>query len=149
MKQDADDRRLATEDRLRAALAARAALVTHRDLRPEAPPQGRGWSVRRVRGVALAGLGVAAAVVAIYLTALLPGGPREPAPVPPARTPGITEPSAATPEVEVRPGEQGSAPGEQGSAPGGQGSPPDEQGSVPSEEGPIPSGQGVPPTGRP
>ncbi|MFD7118757.1 hypothetical protein ACFWAA_17195 [Streptomyces sp. NPDC059922] len=156
MKQDADDRRLATEDRLRAALAARAALVTHRDLRPEEPPQGRGWSVRRVRGVALAGLGVAAAVVAIYLTALLPGGPREPAPVPPARTPGITEPSAATPEVEVRPGEQGSAPGgqgsppdERGSVPDERGSVPDEQGSVPSEEGPIPSGQGVPPTGRP
>ncbi|MFJ9212779.1 hypothetical protein [Streptomyces sp. NPDC102264] len=142
MKQDAEDRRLATEDRLRAALAARAALVTHRDLRHDAPPQGRAWSMRRVRGVALAGLGVAAAVVAIYLSALLPGGPREPAPVPPARTPGITEPSAATPEVEVQPGEQGSAPGEQGSVPS-------EQGSVPSEQGVVSSEQGVLPSGRP
>ncbi|MFE4371639.1 hypothetical protein ACFRMN_26015 [Streptomyces sp. NPDC056835] len=113
MRPDAEDRRLATEERLRAALAARAALVTHRELRHEEPPQGRGWGVRRVRRAALAALGVAAAGVAIYLSAQLPGGPRDPAPpVPPAGTPGITEPSAVSPEIDVggRPSREGAVP---------------------------------------
>ncbi|MGK4582334.1 hypothetical protein [Kitasatospora sp. HPMI-4] len=103
MKPDAEDRRSATEDRLRAALAARAALVTHRDLCRDAPPQGRDWGVRRVRGVAFAALGVAAAVVALCLLVLLPGSPRDPAPTPPAGTPGITEPSPSTPVRPVGP----------------------------------------------
>lgn len=103
MKPNAEDRRLATEDRLRAALAARAALVTHRDLRRDAPPQGRSWGVRRVRRMAFAALGVAAAVVTVCLLVLLPGSPLDPAPVPPARPPGINEPVPATSPRPVGP----------------------------------------------
>ncbi|MEE1807472.1 hypothetical protein [Streptomyces sp. BE133] len=103
MKPNAGDRRLATEDRLRAALAARAALVTHRDLCRNAPPRGRSWGVRRVRRVAFAALGVAAAVVAVCLLVLLPGSLLDPAPVPPARSPGISEPVPATPARPVGP----------------------------------------------
>ncbi|MGA5133573.1 hypothetical protein ACPCTO_27605 [Streptomyces olivoreticuli] len=103
MKSDTEDRRFATEDRLRAALAARAALITHRDLRRDAPPQGRTWGVRRVRRVAFAALGVAAAVVAVCLLVLLPSNPRDPAPVSPAGTPGISEPSPSTPTRPVDP----------------------------------------------
>ncbi|MFD4763312.1 hypothetical protein ACFWOJ_32025 [Streptomyces sp. NPDC058439] len=97
MKPSAEDRRLATEDRLRAALAARAVLVTHRDLRRDAPPQGHSWGVRRVRRVAFAALGTAAAVAAVWLLVLLPGSSPAPAPAPPARAPGISEPVPATP----------------------------------------------------
>ncbi|MFI6728315.1 hypothetical protein NRF20_19385 [Streptomyces sp. R-74717] len=103
MKPNAEDRRLATEDRLRAALAARAALVAHRDLCRYAPPQGRSWGVHRVRRVAFAALGVAAAVVAVCLLVLLPGSPLDPAPAPPARAPGIDEPLPATPARPVGP----------------------------------------------
>ncbi|MFI8438850.1 hypothetical protein ACIGJO_34995 [Streptomyces sp. NPDC079020] len=103
MKPNAEDRHLATEDRLRAALAARAALVTHRDLRRAAPPQGRSWGVRRVRRVVLTALGVAAAVVAVCLLVLLPGSPLDPAPVPPARPPGINEPLPASSALPVDP----------------------------------------------
>ncbi|GGP33390.1 hypothetical protein [Streptomyces melanogenes] len=98
MKPLAEDGRSATEDRVRAALAARAALVTHRDLSHEAPPQGRSWGVRRVRRVAFAALGVAAAAVTVCLL-VLPGGPA-PAQAPPAGTPGITEPSTPTDPVD-------------------------------------------------
>ncbi|MDH6116171.1 hypothetical protein ABH930_001966 [Kitasatospora sp. GAS204A] len=101
MKPTAEDRRSATEDRLRAALAARAALVTHRDLRHDAPPQGRSWGVRRVRGVAFAVLGAAAAVAAGCL--LLPGNPPDPAPLLPAGTPGISGPSPSAPASPVGP----------------------------------------------
>ncbi|MFF5286819.1 hypothetical protein [Streptomyces sp. NPDC013171] len=78
------------EERLRAALAARAALVTYRDLRGDAPPQGRGWGTHRVRAVAFAVLGAVAAVAAACLLALFPDGPAAPAPVLPARSPVIT-----------------------------------------------------------
>ncbi|MGE7436108.1 hypothetical protein [Kitasatospora sp. NPDC001175] len=103
MNPDAEDRRPATEDRLRAALAARAALVTHHDLRHDAPPQGRSWGVHRARRVALAALGVAAAVVAVCLLVLLPGSPLDPAPAPPAGTPGITEPPPSAPPRPASP----------------------------------------------
>ncbi|WP_167152530.1 MULTISPECIES: hypothetical protein [Streptomyces] len=89
MKPNTEDRRFATDARIRAALLAGGALVTHADLRRDPPPQGRARGVRQVRGLALAALGVAAAVVVVCLLALLPGGPLEPAPVPPARTPGV------------------------------------------------------------
>ncbi|WP_406505142.1 hypothetical protein [Streptomyces sp. NBC_00212] len=95
MKPNAEDRRFATDDRVRAALLARGALVTHADLRRDVPPQGRSWGVRRVRRVAFAALGVAAAVVAVCLL-VLPGNPLDPAPAPPARTPGINEPPPTT-----------------------------------------------------
>ncbi|KQX57848.1 MULTISPECIES: hypothetical protein [unclassified Streptomyces] len=77
------------EERLRAALAARAALVTYRELRRDEPPQGRAWGTRRVRGLAFAGLGAAAAVAAAYLLGSSPGGALNPAPEPPARPPGV------------------------------------------------------------
>jgi len=100
MKPNAEDRRSVTEDRLRTALAARAALVGYRDLRNDVPPRGRGWGVRRVRGVTLAALGVAAAVVAVCLLVLLPGRPSDRAPVLPAGPPGSSAPSTSAP---VRP----------------------------------------------
>ncbi|MFI6051458.1 hypothetical protein ACIBCO_15385 [Streptomyces violascens] len=108
MKPKTEDRRFATDDRVRAALLARGTLVTHTDLRRASPPQGRSWGVRRVRRVALAALGVAAAVAAVCLL-VLPGNPLDPAPAPPARTPGISEtpptpgPSAVPPRVIGRP----------------------------------------------
>ncbi|WP_328944302.1 hypothetical protein OG259_25030 [Streptomyces sp. NBC_00250] len=92
MRPHAEEPRTATEERLRAAFAARADLVTYRDLRCDAPPRGRTWGLRRVRGVAFAGLGAAAAVAAAYLLVLLPGGPVAPTPAPPARPPGVSEP---------------------------------------------------------
>ncbi|MEU6981794.1 MULTISPECIES: hypothetical protein [unclassified Streptomyces] len=79
------------EERLRAALAARAALVTSRELRRDEPPRGRTRGTRRVRRLAFAGLGAAAAVAAAYLLGVLPGGVPSPAPEPPARPPGIVE----------------------------------------------------------
>ncbi|MGW1511685.1 hypothetical protein [Streptomyces sp. NPDC002394] len=78
------------EERLRAALAARAALVTSRDLRRAAPPRGRRWGTRRVASVACAVLGTAAAAAAVCALVLLPDGPVTPVPTPPARTPAVT-----------------------------------------------------------
>jgi len=97
MKPSTGDHRSATEDRLRAALAARAALVTYRDLRHDLPPQGRAWGARRVRGLTLAVLGLAAAVVAVCLLVLLPGSPPDPARVIPAGPPGIGAPPTSAP----------------------------------------------------
>ncbi|MFJ3710897.1 hypothetical protein OG204_23690 [Streptomyces sp. NBC_01387] len=103
MRPTAEDRRSATEDRLRAALAARAALVTYGDLRRGAPPQGRSWGVRRVRRTGFAVLGAAAAVVAVCLLVLLPGSPLNPAPAPPAHAPRVTDPPQPTPTGPIRP----------------------------------------------
>ncbi|MET9723270.1 hypothetical protein [Streptomyces zaomyceticus] len=98
MRPHAEDRPTATEERLRAAFAARAALVTPRDLRRAAPPRGRSRGLRRVRGIALAGLGAAAAVAAAYVLVLLPGGPSAPPPAPPAGSPGVHDsPAVPTP----------------------------------------------------
>ncbi|MCX5201312.1 hypothetical protein OG897_07570 [Streptomyces sp. NBC_00237] len=93
-----------TEDRLRAAFAARAAQVTHADLRRAAPPHGPRWGVRRMRHVAYALVGAAAAVVAVCLLVLLPGSPLDPVPVPvpPAQSPRTGEP--ARPTTGVIPG---------------------------------------------
>ncbi|MFD9649116.1 hypothetical protein ACFWWN_37375, partial [Streptomyces sp. NPDC059082] len=74
------------EERLRAALAARAALVGHRDLRRADPPRGRRWGTHRIRAVASVVLGAAAAVAAVCVLALLPGAPaRRPSARGPAR----------------------------------------------------------------
>ncbi|MEV4943054.1 hypothetical protein [Streptomyces zaomyceticus] len=98
MRPRAEDRPTATEERLRAAFAARAALVTPRDLRRAAPPRGRSRGLRRVRGIALAGLGAAAAVAAAYFLVLTPGGPSAPVPAPPAGSPGVHDsPAVPTP----------------------------------------------------
>ncbi|WP_395360975.1 hypothetical protein ACHGLA_14655 [Streptomyces sp. YH02] len=108
MRPRAEDPLTVTEERLRAAFAARAALVTYRDLRRDEPPEGRGWGLRRVRGVAFASLGAvaaAAAVAAAYLLFLVPSGTVSPTPAPPARPPGVSEspvrptPSAVAPSV--------------------------------------------------
>jgi hypothetical protein len=96
MSGTAEDRQGTTEDRLREALAARASLVTHRDLSPGSPPLGRTWGTRRIRRTVTALVGAAAAVVAGCLL-LLPGGPFDPAPVPPARSPEVTGPPAPGP----------------------------------------------------
>ncbi|MBD0745991.1 hypothetical protein [Streptomyces sp. CBMA152] len=87
------------EDRIRAALSARAELVTHHDLSRNAPPQGRSWGVRRVRRVTYAVLGAAAAVTAVYLLAL---PATSPPPTLPAHTPRITEPAPSPPEQSPR-----------------------------------------------
>ncbi|MFE7580942.1 hypothetical protein ACFU5Y_05160 [Streptomyces gardneri] len=106
-----EDRHAATEARLRAALTARAAQVTHHGLRREPPPEGRARSLRGLYGRGLAALAVAAAVAAVCLLALLPGSRPNPAPVQPARPPAPTtdrpapeqppmpRPSAQTPRV--------------------------------------------------
>ncbi|MFJ8662201.1 hypothetical protein [Streptomyces sp. NPDC093795] len=98
-----EDHRSPTEDRLRAAFAARAALVTYRDLRHDEAPRGRRWGTRRVRGVVFAGLGAAAAVAAAYLLVLTPAGPVTPAPVPPARPPGVGVPTTSPPPRPAAP----------------------------------------------
>ncbi|MEU3747955.1 MULTISPECIES: hypothetical protein [Streptomyces] len=82
-----EDRHATTEARLRAALTARAAQVTHHDLRREPPPRGRARSVRGLYGRGLAALAVAAAVAAVCLLALRPEIRLDPAPVQPARPP--------------------------------------------------------------
>ncbi|MFB7588315.1 hypothetical protein [Streptomyces sp. NPDC056169] len=98
-----EDRHATTETRLRAALTARAAQITHHDLRREDPPQGRGWTVRALRGPGLAALAAAAAVAAVCLLYLFPGSPLAPTPVQPARPPGISDPAPpdATPTTPV------------------------------------------------
>ncbi|MFF8838350.1 hypothetical protein [Streptomyces sp. NPDC015130] len=90
-----------TEDRLRAALTARAAQVTHHDLRRELPPHGRVRGLRVWYGRVLAALAVAATVGAVCLLALLPDGPSNPVPVLPARPPEVT--GHPTPEAPPMP----------------------------------------------
>lgn len=92
------------EERLRAALTARAALVTYHELRRAEPPQGRATGTRRVRALAFAGLGAAGAVAAAYLLGAFPGGLLDPAPAPPARPPGIVERPTITPTPATTPG---------------------------------------------
>ncbi|MFF9852648.1 hypothetical protein [Streptomyces litmocidini] len=99
------------EERLRAALAARAALVTPRDLRRDPPPQGRRRGTHRIRAIALTVLGTAAAVAAVCVLALLPDGPRSPDPVPPARTPArVGTPPVPTPAPDPPPAPPVSSP---------------------------------------
>ncbi|MEV8591239.1 hypothetical protein AB0424_30280 [Streptomyces sp. NPDC051180] len=86
--------RPATEDRLRAALTARAALLAPHDLRPADPPRGHTWGTRRLQAAALAAAAVAAAVV---LVTLLPTGGNPRTPVTPAATPSADERPPAPP----------------------------------------------------
>ncbi|MFB7240480.1 hypothetical protein ACFCXK_37540 [Streptomyces sp. NPDC056269] len=133
MRPRAEDPRTVTEERLRAAFAARAALVTYRDLRRDEPPEGRSWGLRRVRGVAFASLGAvaaAAAAAAAYLLLLVPAGTVSPTPAPPARPPGVSTspvtpaPSPVAPSVTG----PGAAPGPGAVRPSGNGPKP---GAVP------------------
>ncbi|MCX5226667.1 hypothetical protein [Streptomyces sp. NBC_00233] len=159
MRPRAEDPLTVTEERLRAAFAARAALVTYRDLRRDEPPEGRSWGLRRVRGVAFASLGTvaaAAAVAAAYLFFLVPAGTLSPTPAPPARPPGVSKspvaptPSPVAPSVTgpgaapepgaVRPSGSGPKPG----AVPGPGAKP-EPGAEPAA-GAVPPQPGVDPT---
>ncbi|GAA2077622.1 hypothetical protein GCM10009801_33840 [Streptomyces albiaxialis] len=64
--------RRGVEERLRAALDARAGLITPQSLPPGAPPGARRWGARHVRRTALAVAGAALATLALCLL-LLPG----------------------------------------------------------------------------
>ncbi|MEU9146353.1 hypothetical protein [Streptomyces sp. NPDC048349] len=103
------------EGRLRAALEARAAAVTVRELRPADPPRPRvrGFSVLRLRGLRLplAGLAAAAAAVLGYVVLAPDSAPVRPAP--PAAPPEIGTPTPSptpsptptpTPSDTPRPG---------------------------------------------
>ncbi|MEK9520385.1 hypothetical protein MIU24_13390 [Streptomyces venezuelae] len=103
MRPRAEDPGTVTEERLRAAFAARAALVTHRDLRRDEPPVGRSWGLRRVRGLAFGSLGTVAAAAAAYLLLLVPAGGVSPTPAPPARAPGVGGSSAVPTPSPVAP----------------------------------------------
>ncbi|MEW1773191.1 hypothetical protein [Streptomyces sp. NPDC086777] len=63
--------RTPVEERLRAALEARAQLLSAHDLSPARPPAGRAWGTRRIRrvlSVAVAAAAVAAAAVILVLS---------------------------------------------------------------------------------
>ncbi|MFH9432205.1 hypothetical protein ACH4JZ_28455 [Streptomyces sp. NPDC017615] len=87
------------EDRLRAALEARARLISAHDLSPARPPAGRTWGTRRVRRVlpVAVAAAAAAAVVVLLLTSNTPDHSR---PAPPARhsspTPTVPHPQPST-----------------------------------------------------
>ncbi|MFE0652869.1 hypothetical protein ACFVZH_30280 [Streptomyces sp. NPDC059534] len=100
--------RPATEDRLRAALTARASLLTPHDLRPAAPPGGRTWGTRRVHGAVLAA--AVAAAVAVLLTLVPTGTPTTS--VPPARNPSrSTAPAPPATPAPAPPAPSVTAPG--------------------------------------
>ncbi|AVH93732.1 hypothetical protein C5L38_00405 [Streptomyces sp. WAC00288] len=103
MTSDTGDRRVRTEERLRAALNARADLVTYHDLRRGVPPQGRSWGNRRIRRVSIAVLGAAAAAVAAGFLTLSPNAPQAPAPVLPASTPDTDTLAPSTPGPATSP----------------------------------------------
>ncbi|MFE7120252.1 hypothetical protein ACFU99_32995 [Streptomyces sp. NPDC057654] len=97
----AADRHAETEERLRAALEARAAQITPHDLAPAPPPAGRAWGTRRVRRTALAAVGAVAASVSLYL--LLPGSPLRPHQTPPAYGPAASPTPPPPPSEAPRP----------------------------------------------
>ncbi|WP_037860412.1 hypothetical protein [Streptomyces sp. NRRL S-340] len=83
------------EERLRAALDARARLVGPGRLRPSAPPGARGaaaWSRVRRGASALVALAAIVAGVVLWL-----GQRHQDAPAPPATTPSVTGPPAPSP----------------------------------------------------
>jgi len=84
------------EDRLRAALDARARLISAHDLSPSRPPAGPAWGTRRIRRVVSA-VAAAAAVAAAIAFLLLSGSPERPRPAPPARDPGVTHETSPVP----------------------------------------------------
>ncbi|WP_432588235.1 hypothetical protein ABVG11_24570 [Streptomyces sp. HD1123-B1] len=105
----AADRPRAVETRLRAALDARARLITPHSLGPAAPPTGPAWGTRRIRRVAAGVLVAAAAVVAVCVLLLPTGsGPDRDRPAPPARDPRTSE-APATPRPTPTPSTDPSA----------------------------------------
>ncbi|MEU8823218.1 hypothetical protein [Streptomyces sp. NPDC048636] len=107
----AADRHRAVETRLRAALEARARLITPHTLTPARPPTGPAWGTRRIRRAASVVLVAAAAVVAVCLL-LLPTGPgQEPdRPAPPARDPRTSDAPTPRPSETPLPDPSGSRP---------------------------------------
>ncbi|WP_405538228.1 hypothetical protein [Streptomyces antimycoticus] len=89
------------EDRLRAALDARARLIDVHELSPYRPPTGPAWGARRIRRVASA-VAVAAAAAAVAFL-LLSGSPERPHPAPPARDPRTSPPATSVPSTNGSP----------------------------------------------
>ncbi|GAA1178695.1 hypothetical protein [Streptomyces rhizosphaericus] len=91
-----------TEERLRAALDARARLIDAHDLSPYRPPTGPVWGTRRIRRVVSAvAVTVAAAAAVAFL--LLSGSPERPHPAPPARDPRTSPPATSVPSTHGSP----------------------------------------------
>ncbi|GAA0896418.1 MULTISPECIES: hypothetical protein [Streptomyces violaceusniger group] len=91
-----------TEERLRAALDARARLIDAHDLSPYRPPTGPAWGTRRIRRVVSAvAVTVAAAAAVAFL--LLSGSPERPHPTPPARDPRTSPPATSVPSTHGSP----------------------------------------------
>ncbi|AQW50913.1 hypothetical protein ACIQPP_20530 [Streptomyces violaceusniger] len=84
------------EDRLRAALDARARLIDAHELSPYRPPTGPAWGTRRIRRVVSA-IAVAAAAAAAVAFLLLSGSPEDNRPAPPARDPRTSPPTTSAP----------------------------------------------------
>ncbi|MEU3522413.1 hypothetical protein AB0E62_00800 [Streptomyces sp. NPDC038707] len=97
------------EERLRAALAARAHAVGPADLRPLAPPAGPVRSRRTpVRRAVVGALVLAAVAALVFLTpAFLTARDEHPAPVPPAHSP---HPPTGTPSPTPSPSSPPSSP---------------------------------------
>ncbi|OPF74055.1 hypothetical protein VT50_0227260 [Streptomyces antioxidans] len=86
------------EERLRAALDARARLIDAHDVSPYQPPSGPTWGVRRIRRVVSAvAVTVAAAAAVAFL--LLSGNPERPHPTPPAHDPRTSPPATSAPST--------------------------------------------------
>lgn len=96
------------EQRLRAALNAKASSVGPLDLRPSELPSGRSWRSLPVRRAALGLFGLAAAVACVLLVL----GTRHDAttPVGPTHTPSVSRP--ATPSISPAPSTPEAAPSE-------------------------------------
>ncbi|GAA1671378.1 hypothetical protein [Streptomyces yatensis] len=84
------------EERLRAALDARARLIDAHELSPYRPPTGPAWGTRRIRRVAST-VAVAAAAAAAVAFLLLSGSPEDHRPTPPARDPRTSPPATSVP----------------------------------------------------
>ncbi|MBU3865000.1 hypothetical protein KN815_13220 [Streptomyces sp. 4503] len=84
------------EDRLRAALDARARLIDAHELSPYRPPTGPAWGTRRIRRVVSA-VAVAAAAAAAVAFLLLSGSPQDNHPAPPAGDPRTSPPATSAP----------------------------------------------------
>ncbi|MFE2444388.1 hypothetical protein ACWDHW_13825 [Streptomyces melanosporofaciens] len=90
------------EDRLRAALDARARLIDAHELSPYRPPTGPAWGTRRIRRVVSA-VAVAAAAAAAVAFLLLSGSPEDNRPAPPARDPRTSSPTSVPSSITGTP----------------------------------------------
>lgn len=90
------------EERLRAALDARARLVGAHDLSPSRPPAGRAWGTRRIWRTTSLVVAVAAAT-AVLCFLILPGSSEQGRPEPPAHDPRISDTPTPTPSDSPRP----------------------------------------------